>query len=167
MAAWTPMPRPVPTLGIPPPCPEGSHSSDHIRPPQRRHLGRSLRPRNRNTQGAPPGCLGLDGTGDRQEAGEWVTEGPGRQTEAERETSGKRAQDRGTQGGPDQRLGGSVGAQGAPPELGCPGNLAVFLHVLLDRVLYLYVWLLQVSAVVYELLVAICGIQFPTGETRD
>ena len=73
----------------------------------------------------------------------------------------------GHQGGPDQRLGGSVGAQGAPPELGCPGNLAVFLHVLLDRVLYLYVWLLQVSAVVYELLVAICGIQFPTGETRD
>lgn len=75
-----------------------------------------------------------------------------RQTEAERETSGKRAQDRGTKGGPDQRLGGSVGAQGAPPELGCPGNLAVFLHVLLDRVLY--VWLLQVSAVEYELLVA-------------
>lgn len=63
--------------------------------------------------------------------------------------------------------GGSVGAQGAPPELGCPGSPAVFLHVLPGRVSYLYVWLLQVSPVVYELLVAICGIQFPTGETRD
>lgn len=171
MATWTPMPLSSPSSRVPPPCPEGSRSSDHIRPQRRRHLGRSLRPRNRNTQGAPPGCLGPDGTGDRHSVGVGIgsqrAQGD-RQTEAERDTPGKRAQDRGTKQGPDQRLGGgSVGTRGAPPELGCPGSPAVFLHVLLGRVSYLYVWLLQVSPVVYELLVATCGIQFPTGETRD
>ena len=83
-----------------------------------------------------------------------------RQTEAERETPGKRAQDRGTEGGPYHRL-GECGTWGAPPELGCPGSPAVLLACVL------YAWLLRVSAVVYELVAATGGIQFPTGETRD
>lgn len=144
-------PRPLP----PPPAPARSHPGaeaphwDHIRPQLTRHLGRSLRPKNRNTQGVPPGCLGPQRTGDRHRGLEHPPppQDPGRQKLRETQKHPKRETKRRTQreGQRHQRprcgKASKLEAQrgwgrvwGPSPKWGCHGTPAVS-NVLFDFLL--------------------------------